>query len=342
MTLTKSPHHRGTQSAQRQFLQKEKNFSVCSVVNLLVTIFAVIGVTAGQACAQTPAPPARQGVPARAAQAKPVFDGGRAYQHLRQVVSFGPRPSGSAALEQTRKYIIEQLKTIGINATEQAFDAQTPIGRIRMVNIIATIPGARKERIILGGHYDTKPIKEFRFVGASDGGSSTAFLLEAARVFKGKMNTFTVELVFFDGEEAMVEWTGTDHTYGSRYYVENARKTGTLATLKAMVLVDMIGDRSLKIRREGTSTAWLTDVIWAAARRIGHGGIFVDESFEIGGDDHWEFLAAGVPAVDVIDFDYPAWHQPNDTLDQVSARSLEIVGAVLIEAWPQIEARLAR
>lgn len=327
-------------------LMKSQRLPLCarcsSVVNLIVAVFAAIGLTAGQACAQQAPAPARQSPPAPAAQAKPVFDGGRAYQHLRQVVSFGPRPSGSAPLEQTRRYIIEQLKPIGINPSEQAFDAQTPIGRIRMVNIIATIPGARKERIILSGHYDTKPVKEFRFVGANDGGSSTAFLLEAARFFKARMNTFTVELVFFDGEEAMVDWTGTDHTYGSRYYVENARKTGTLATLKAMVLVDMIGDRSLRIRREGTSTPWLTDTIWAAAQRIGHGGVFVNESFEIGGDDHWEFLAARVPAVDIIDFEYPAWHLPNDTLDAVSARSLEIVGAVLTAAWGQIEARLAR
>jgi Zn-dependent M28 family amino/carboxypeptidase len=312
------------------------------VVNLIVGVFAAIGLTAGQACAQTPGLPARQGAPAGAAQAKPAFDGGRAYEHLRQIVSFGPRPAGSPALERTRRYIIEQLAAAGITATEQAFDAQTPIGRIRMVNVIATIPGTRKERIILSGHYDTKLFNEFRFVGANDGGSSAAFLLEMARVVKARRNTFTVELVFFDGEEATVDWTGTDHTYGSRYYVQTARKAGTLSTLRALVLVDMIGDRSLRIRRENASTAWLNDLIWAAARRLGHGTVFIDESLDIGGDDHFEFLAAGVPSVDIIDFEYPAWHQPNDTLDAVSARSLEIVGAVLAEAWGQIEARLAR
>jgi len=311
-------------------------------VNLIVAVFAAIGLTAGQACAQTPGPPARQSAPAGAAQAKPAFDGGRAYEHLRQIVSFGPRPAGSPALERTRRYIIEQLAAAGITATEQAFDAQTPIGRIRMVNVIATIPGTRKERIILSGHYDTKLFNEFRFVGANDGGSSAAFLLEMARVVKARRNTFTVELLFIDGEEATRSvWEGTDHTYGSRYYVEAARKAGTLATLKAMVLVDMIGDRSLRIRRESGSTPWLTDTIWAAAQRTGHGAVFVNESLDVEGD-HREFLAAGVPAVDIIDLEYPAWHQPNDTLDAVSARSLEIVGAVLAEAWGQIEARLAR
>src|SRR5205823_7902705 len=153
-------------------------------------------------------------------------------------------------------------------------------------------------------------------------------------------NTFTVELLFLDGEEATLrDWGGTDHTYGSQYYVDNGRKTGALAGLKALVLVDMVGDRSLRIMRESASTKWLTDAIWATAKRLGSGSTFVDEATKIE-DDHIPFLEAGVQAVDIIDLDYPAWHTANDTLDQTSARSLEIVGKVLENSWPAIEAKL--
>jgi peptidase M28-like protein len=277
-----------------------------------------------------------------ASQAKLSFDGSRAYDHLRQVVSFGPRPAGSPALERTREYITEQLKALGVPVTQQAFDAKTPIGQIHMVNLIATIPGARKERIAIAGHYDTKLFREFRFVGANDGGSSTAFLIEMARVLKARQNAFTTELLFFDGEEATLrDWSGTDHTYGSQYYVDTARKNGTLASLKALILVDMIAERSQRFLRESKSTPWLTDLIWSTARRLDFGSIFVNESTPIE-DDHIPFLEAGVPATDLIDLDYPAWHTPADTLDQTSARSLEVVGNVVLNALGPIEKQLSK
>src|SRR4051812_27150983 len=116
--------------------------------------------------------------------AAPQFDSNRAWEHLRQLVTIGPRPSGSPGIEQTRKYIREQLVAAGVTAVDQAWDDQTPIDKVRMVNLIATIPGARKDRLVIAGHYDTKLYREFRFVGASDGGSSAAFLLELARVLK--------------------------------------------------------------------------------------------------------------------------------------------------------------
>src|SRR5207245_10929786 len=146
----------------------------------------------------------------------------------------GPRPARSPALEQTRKYIKEQLASAGVAVVEQAWEDQTPLDKVKMVNLVATIPGARKERIVIAGHYDTKLYRQFRFVGASDGGSSAAFLLEIARVLKARAgNPLTIEVVFLDGEEAVVEWQGTDHTYGSRHYVAVAKENGTLSTLKA-------------------------------------------------------------------------------------------------------------
>jgi glutaminyl-peptide cyclotransferase len=269
------------------------------------------------------------------------FDSGRAFEHVRQLVAIGPRPAGSPGIEAARRYIRAQMTAIGLSTTEQAFEAQTPVGPLEMINLSVVVPGARPERLVIGGHYDTKLFRRFRFVGANDGGSSAALLLELARVLKDRRNPFTIELVFFDGEEAVLEWTGTDHTYGSRQYVETARGSATLNTIGAMLLVDMVGDRNLNIRRESNSTRWLTDIIWAAAGRLGHGDVFLDEPLAVE-DDHVPFLAAGVPAVDIIDLDYPAWHTADDTLDNVSARSLQTVGDVLLAALPQIEAALRK
>ena len=279
----------------------------------------------------------------------PAFDGGKAYDHVRAMVGFGPRPAGSAALEQTRQYIRAQFAAMGVQVADQAFDAETPNGKVRMVNVRATIPGTRPERIIFAGHYDTKVFRDFRFVGANDGGSSAALLIELARVLKARKNTFTLEFLFLDGEEAVVDWylefpcaAGRchDNTYGSRYYVAQAKKAGELGQIKALILGDMIGDRDLVIKRETKSTPWLTDLIWGAARTLGHQTTFVAEPFEVE-DDHVPFLDAGVPAVDVIDLDYPPWHTAEDTLDKVSARSMETVGRVLAAALPKIEARLS-
>jgi glutaminyl-peptide cyclotransferase len=274
----------------------------------------------------------------------PKFDGTRAFADLRQQVEFGPRPAGSAALQQTRDYIKKQLVAAGLTPVEQTFDAQTPIGAIHMVNIRATVPGQRQDggRIVIGGHYDTKLVREFRFVGASDGASSGAFLLELARALKGRTNPLPIELLFLDGEEAVVDWNlpnARDHTYGSRYYVEQLKKAGTVKDVRAFILVDMIGDKSLDIHREGNSTPWLTDAIWTAAKRLNRPE-FHDDTFPVE-DDHLEFLQAGIPSVDLIDLqNYPPWHTVDDTLDKVSARSLQTVGDVLLAALPAIEARL--
>ena len=280
------------------------------------------------------------------AVAVPKFDSNRAWEHLRQLVALGPRPSGSPAIEQSRTYIKAQLAAAGVPVVEQTWDEQTPIDKIRMVNLVATIAGASKDRIAITGHYDTKLFREFRFVGASDGGSSAAFLVELARVLKARKNAMTYELIFLDGEEARLrDWGGRDNTYGSRHYVEAAKRDGSLASLKANVLVDMIGDRELRIKRDTNSTPWLTDIIWAEARRQKLDMYFVSDSGAVE-DDHVPFLAAGVPSVDIIDLDRYAelgkWHTPQDTLDAVSARSLQIVGDVVLAALPQIEARLTK
>ena len=269
------------------------------------------------------------------------FDSNRAWEHLRRLVALGPRPAGTPAIEQSRKYIKDQLAAVGVSVVEQAWEGLTPLGPVHMVNLIATIPGASKNRLVIASHYDTKRFREFRFVGANDGGSSTAFLIELARVLKARANPLTIELLFLDGEEA-VNWNWddktTDHTYGSRYYVQQATQAGTTKDIKAFILVDMIGDRDLGIQREGYSTAWLTDAVWSAAKQLKRPE-FLDSVTPIE-DDHLEFLAADIPSVDIIDLDYPAWHTAEDDLAHVSARSLQVVGDVLLAALPAIEARV--
>jgi len=275
----------------------------------------------------------------------PVFDSSKAWEHLRQMVAIGPRPSGSAAIKQTRAYIKAQLSGMGLKAEDQTFTGQTPNGPIEMVNLILRLPGRRTDRILFTGHYDTKLFTNEVFVGASDGASSGAFLIELARVLKDQPREFTYEFVWFDGEEAVVDWYhklpdgSTDNTYRSKHYVKAGKQANSLTSIKAMILIDMIGDRDLKIRREQLSTKWLKDAIWGAAKRVGHGNVFLDEETEVQ-DDHIPFLNAGVPSVDVIDLDYTAWHTPADNLSAVSARSLQVVGDVILAAIPDIEKRI--
>jgi len=277
------------------------------------------------------------------AAAAPAFDSAKAFEHLRQMVAIGPRPAGSAALKQTRTYIAKQIESYGLKIEEQPFTATTPKGAIDMINLIVRVPGKRPDKILITGHYDTKLFPNQTFVGASDGASSGAFLIEMARILKAQsQREFTYELVWFDGEEAVIEWDkDKDSTYGSRHYVAAAQKAGAIKTLKAMILIDMVGDRDLQIRRDSHSTPWLNDIVWDAAKRVGHAANFPDLGTSVE-DDHLAFVEAGVPSIDIIDLDYPQWHnmQCCDDLSHVSARSLQIVGDVVLAALPEIEKKL--
>jgi hypothetical protein len=263
------------------------------------------------------------------------FDEDRAFSDLQRVVGFGPRPAGSEALARTRDYIVQELQKAGLTAELDHFTAQTPIGPRQMVNVRAARRGARSEIIALAGHYDTK-IFDFPFVGASDGGSSTAWLIEMARSTADLKLEHTLEFIFFDGEEAVVEWTDTDSVYGSRFDVDRRYRAGTLNQLRALVLVDMIGDRDLTISRETESTDWLKTIVWNTARGLGYANEFRNSELAVA-DDHIPFLRAGIPAIDIIDFDYAHWHTAADTLDKTSARSLKVVGDVVYFALPEID-----
>jgi glutaminyl-peptide cyclotransferase len=276
-----------------------------------------------------------------AAGAAPRFDGQAAMRHVERLVAFGPRPAGSPALARARDYIAGELGRAGLEVRLQRFQAATPDGPLPMANVIGVIPGRRDELIVLAGHYDTKFFRDIRFVGANDGGSSAGLLLELARAVRQVPREFSHWIVFFDGEEARRDWTPTDSLYGSRHMVAELGRTGELARVRAVIVVDMIGDKQLNIRREAASSGWLTDLVWAAARRLGHGGAFLGDALPVE-DDHYPFLRAQVPATLLIDFDYAAWHTADDTLARLSPQSLQVVGEVVLESLPALQATLLR
>jgi glutaminyl-peptide cyclotransferase len=268
------------------------------------------------------------------------FDAARAYEQVKRIVAFGPRPSGSEAIKKARGYIVSELKSYGLGVTQDEFVAKTPRGEIKMANVVGELRGEKPDVVVIAGHYDTKLLPGF--VGANDGGSSTAAVLETARVLAKTKPQYTLWFVFFDGEEAVVDWgamDGKDNTYGSRRMVEKLKADGKVDRVKAMILYDMIGDKDLGIKREGDSTAWLVDLIWDAAGRLGLGKFFLaDEQYLE--DDHLPFLEAGIPAVDLIDFNYGPdhsyWHMNQDTLDKVSGESIKAVGDVVLESLPAL------
>jgi glutaminyl-peptide cyclotransferase len=286
-----------------------------------------------------------------APQAKLTIDGDRAFEHVRKQVEIGPRPAGSAELARARDYIVGELKSYGLNVTLDEFTPKTPQGERKMVNVTAELPGESSEVIILSSHYDTKPFKEFRFVGANDGGSSTGTLMEMARAMaqSGQKPRFTYRFVFFDGEEAFCrEWDdchnpdGPDNTYGSRHYVKQLKERGELQRVRAMILLDMMGYKNLRLGRdEEMSTRWLIDAVWQTAGETGYGAKFVDETEGVGGDDHEPFLKEGVQSLDIIQLSsYQYWHTAEDTLDKISPQSLKTVGDVVLASLPRIEQHL--
>jgi len=266
---------------------------------------------------------------------RPQFDGTAALKHVERLVAIGPRVAGTPGGARAREYIVGELKRIaGVQVQVKAFDADTPHGRVSMANVIAVLPGRRSDVVMVAGHYDTKLFKQFQFVGANDGGSSTGLLLELGRRLAARPRDYTYWLVWLDGEEAREAWTDRDSLYGSRRLAADLARDKRLP--RAMILVDMIGDRDLAIRREAHSALWLTQIIWEAAARLGHGRHFLRDTIPVE-DDHLPFLRVGVPSTLLIDFDFPPWHTAADTLDKLSADSLTVVGQVLLEALPSVE-----
>lgn len=255
------------------------------------------------------------------------FSGANALQHVQALVNCGPRPPATEAIEKARLYLTSQLEGFGWRVTRQTFTNETPRGKIEFVNLIATFPGKAPPSFLLCSHYDTKTFETARFVGANDGGSSNGILVEMARVLaKRPEQAAQVQLVFFDGEEAYVNFTETDGLYGSRYFAKQLGAEKKAKQFRGGILFDMVGDKSLTITLPSDSPPEIASGIFAAAEALNARNHFT----YVGGilDDHTPLNAIGIPTIDLIDFDYPPWHTPEDTMDKLSAESLQIVGAV--------------
>jgi len=272
----------------------------------------------------------------------PQIDAKRAFQYTREVTAFGPRYLGSENHKQLENYIVAHLK--GDEVEDDAFTADTVEGKFPVRNIIAKYPGTKDGIIAILGHYDTNyPLRNNGYVGANDGGSSTAILLEYANQLRGKKRDgYSVWLVWTDGEEAVRQWSDTDSLYGTRHLAEKWEKDGTLKKIKALLVMDMIGDADLNIDRNMNGAPWLMDLIYAAAQRGGYQSHFYARQAAIE-DDHMPFLQRGVPTADVIDLDYGYnnvfHHTPQDTMDKLSPKSLEIVGNTTLEAIRMLDQR---
>ncbi len=273
---------------------------------------------------------------ARAAE----FNGAEALAFTKRLVAFGPRPSGSDAIRKTQAYILGELKALGCNVVQDDFTGSTPLGPTPMKNIVARFPGKSGRIVVITGHYDTKSLPGTFFVGANDGGSSAGFLLEMAKAIAHDARQDEVQLVWFDGEEAVAQWTESDSLYGSRHLADRWAADGTLGRIMALINVDMIGDKDLDILNDLNSSAPLRQLVWRAADQLGYGKHFLREPGAIE-DDHIPFLRRGVSALDLIDFTYGPnnsfWHTDKDTVDKLSAESLQIVGRVLLETLKELE-----
>jgi glutaminyl-peptide cyclotransferase len=272
----------------------------------------------------------------------PHVDAKRAFEYTREVTAFGPRYMGSENHKRLERYILDHLK--GDQVEDDAFTADTPEGKFPFHNILAKYPGAKDGIIVVFGHYDTNyPLRNTGYVGANDGGSSTAILLEYANQLRGKKRDgYSVWLVWTDGEEAVKTWTDTDSVYGARHLAEEWEKDGTLKKIKALMVMDMIGDADLNIDRNTNGAPWLLDLIYAAAERQGYQSHFYARQGPIE-DDHIPFVKRGVPTADVIDLDYGYnnvfHHTPQDTMDKLSPKSLEIVGDTILETIHMLDQR---
>jgi len=287
--------------------------------------------SAPQAASETPAPalnlPPDNSPP-------PSIDANRAFQYVKEVVKFGERPIGSANHKKLEDYILEHLK--GDEVESDTFTADTVEGKFPAHNIIAKYPGAKDGIIVIAGHYDTNYwLRGTGYVGANDGGSTTAILLEFANQLRGKKRDgYSVWLLWTDAEEAVRTWSDTDSLYGTRHLAARWQQDGTAKEIKAFLLTDMIGDADLYIDRDDNSTPWLENVVYEAATRLGYQSHFFARENAIQ-DDHLPFMKIGVPCADIIDINYgynDAYHHtPQDTIDKLSPKSIEIVGSVILE-----------
>jgi glutaminyl-peptide cyclotransferase len=268
--------------------------------------------------------------------AAPEFNASRAMEYVKEIVAFGPRPLGSRNHEKVENYIASHLK--GIEVEHDNFDINTSEGHFPVHNILAKFPGTRDGIIVIASHYDTNwPLRNTSFVGANDGGSSSALLLEIANQLRGKKNEgYSVWLLWDDAEESMkLPWDDPQSLYGVRHLAQKWQDDGTAKKIKAFLLEDMVGDADLNIERVLEGTPWVEDLIYQAAVNLGYQSHFFGRQMSVE-DDFKPFIERGIPSADLIDLSYGYnnvfHHTTQDTVDKLSPKSLGIVGTVTLEA----------
>ncbi len=280
-----------------------------------------------------------------------AFSAETAWKHLMHQVELGPRNAGSKALEETRGWITSELELLGLSPVREDFLAETPLGTYRMANIYAdfhsdTAPEGEADIIVLTAHFDTKTLT-FRFLGANDGASGVAALLELARVITSEgPRPMTYRFLFLDGEEAMRNtWVDPDNTYGSRHHVKNLSLIRGASQIRACVLLDLVGDADLQLTRDSFSQKPLLEIFYSAAREDGLGAHVDGPPIPIK-DDHLPFMNAGIPSCDLIDFSYgdynEHWHKASDLPSNCSKESLGIIGRIVLLGLPSVEQQYAR
>ena len=275
------------------------------------------------------------GAAALGAQNLPQFDGAKALEYTRQyVTTTGPRWIGSPGHAKAEAFLKEQFRHDDLE--EDTFSTNTPAGPMTMHNFIAKFPGKKDGIVVLATHYETNyPLRDIRYVGANDGGSTTGLLIEMANYLRGKPNDgYSVWLLFTDGEEAIKSWSSSDSVYGSKHLAAKWQGDGTLKKIRALLLADMLGDADLDVQRDQNSTPWLEDLVLKAATQYGWQSFFFQTQTR-NEDDHIPFVQRGVPCADLIDLNYgydnSYWHTAQDTTDKLSAKSLTIAGDTLLE-----------
>lgn len=271
-----------------------------------------------------------------------VFDGQRAFAEVEALVQISPRDAGTPNGKKAAEHILQRLTESGIPAEIDTFTDQTPAGPKTMHNVIGRLPGRTDQWIIVGSHFDTMP-GIVNFQGANDGGSSTGVVLELARILAREKPDVGIMFAFFDGEEGIAGYIPGDGLHGSRHMAAQLIQAGIHRKVRAMVLLDMVGDSDLHITIPANSSRGLIKEVLAAAHETGHRDNVSVSRHSIITDDHVPFLEIGIPAIDLIDFRYGSrpgmndlWHTSNDTLENIRAESLEISGQITLQLLQQL------
>src|SRR5438270_1557458 len=330
-----SSHPAGSASSPEESMKVRKLFFLIFLLTLVACSKDNIATAASASSSSGPAANTESSNPPPDNSPPPTFNANRAMQYVREIVALGPRPIGSENHKKVENYILAHLK--GDDVQQDSFDIHPTEGTFPVRNIIAKFPGTRDGMIVIASHYDTNwPLRNTSYIGANDGASSSALLLEIANQLRGKkLEGYSIWLLWDDAEESMkLPWDDPESLYGVRHVAEKWQSDGTLKKIKAFILEDMIGDADLNVEHDLSSTPWLEDLVYQAASKLGYQSHFFGRQMPVD-DDHQAFLKLGVPAVDLIDFNYGYndvfHHTAEDTVDKLSPKSLAIVGTVTLE-----------